>query len=124
MNVKLINSKLDFLEDLIVEMNPENLEQLKTICFVKLSEINSIVNHRETSPMITLSGKLNPQSFSQLKEVVVDYFEFEVVKEDNIEFVFMYNGKRITYYKKRNWFSGKGVTDGRGAENLIKQLKR
>ena len=68
--------------------------------------------------------KILPQSFSQLKEVVVDYFEFEVVKEDNTEFVFMYNGKRITYYKKRNWFSGKGVTDGRGAENLIKQLKR
>lgn len=39
MNVKSITSKLYFLENLIVEMNPVNLEELKTLSLEKISEI-------------------------------------------------------------------------------------
>ena len=85
MNIKLINSKLDFLEELIVEMNPENLEQLKTICFSKISELQNqlVFTDKNLGQPLDKNLKLLPQSFSELKEVVVDYFEFEVVKEDN-----------------------------------------
>lgn len=44
MKVKSISSKLDFLENLIVEMNPENLEGLKTLSLEKISEINNELN--------------------------------------------------------------------------------
>ena len=38
-------------------------------------------------------------------------------------FKFMFNRSEVTYWKKKKWFSGKSVTDGRGIENLIEQIK-
>lgn len=36
---------------------------------------------------------------------------------------FNYRGNDITFFPYKGWFSGKGITSGRGLENLIKQLK-
>lgn len=38
-------------------------------------------------------------------------------------FRFIYKGHEVVYWKKKKWFSGKSVEDGRGIENLISQLK-
>lgn len=35
---------------------------------------------------------------------------------------FIYRGNEITFFPYKGWFSGKGINDGRGIENLIKQL--
>lgn len=36
---------------------------------------------------------------------------------------FLFNGNAITFYPYKGWFSGKGVTPGRGLKNLLSQLK-
>ena len=36
---------------------------------------------------------------------------------------FLFNGNAITFYPYKGWFSGKGVTSGRGLKNLLNQLK-
>ena len=36
---------------------------------------------------------------------------------------FLFNDKVITFYPYKGWFSGKGVTPGRGLKNLLSQLK-
>lgn len=38
------------------------------------------------------------------------------------EIRFMYKDHIITFYAYSGWFTGKTVTDGRGLDNLIKQL--
>lgn len=35
---------------------------------------------------------------------------------------FLFNGNTITFYPYKGWFSGKGVTPGRGLKNLLDQL--
>lgn len=36
---------------------------------------------------------------------------------------FEYKSNRITFFPYTGWFSGKGIQDGRGIHNLIKQLE-
>lgn len=46
-----------------------------------------------------------------------------VVTYDTTKVQFVWNGNKITIFPYSGWFSGKGITDGRGFENLLKQLK-
>lgn len=36
--------------------------------------------------------------------------------------VFEHNGNKIKLYPYTGWFTGKGIKDGRGMKNLLKQL--
>lgn len=36
---------------------------------------------------------------------------------------FLFNGNTIQFYPYSGWHTGKGITDGRGIENLLKQIK-
>lgn len=48
---------------------------------------------------------------------------YEVTEvRDNKSLTFIHNGRRITFYPYKGWFSGKGIKDGRGLETLIKRL--
>ena len=38
------------------------------------------------------------------------------------ELVFEYNGNTITFYPYTGWATGKGIKDGRGLQNLLKQI--
>jgi len=111
-----IKSKLELLENFIVEMNSDNLESIKTICIKQISELISDLSGTQKN------SKLKPQTLEDLIDIL-EYFEikFENYKQ---HICFIYNGHKITYYKKSRWFSGKGIKDDRGAENLIAQLKK
>lgn len=41
---------------------------------------------------------------------------------DDSSIKFNYKGYTVTYWRKKEWFSGKGVEDGRGFENLVSQI--
>lgn len=84
MNLKSINSKLDFLENLIVEMNPENLEELKNLCFEKISEIISdlIINERASEIYKTTHLNVSQSIYLAEKEQ-----ELEVVSGKHIDLV-------------------------------------
>lgn len=48
---------------------------------------------------------------------------FDVISATTGVVTFWYNGNIITYYVKKQWASGKGIEDGRGWDNLWKQIK-
>lgn len=54
----------------------------------------------------------------KLEELGYDMF-FENKTELRLE----YNGCRIKYYPYSGWYAGKSIKDGRGLNNLLKQLK-
>lgn len=35
---------------------------------------------------------------------------------------FMFKGEQITFYPYSGWHAGKGIKDGRGLDNLLKQI--
>ena len=49
--------------------------------------------------------------------------EIEIVYQDETTLRFLYNGNIIDLYPYSGWFQGKGITPGRGLQNLLKQLK-
>lgn len=75
MNVKSITSKLDFLENLIVEMNPVNLEELKTLCLEKISEIQFEVQICERATFIAKHTTLSIDLAAHLAKMERTHFE-------------------------------------------------
>lgn len=45
-----------------------------------------------------------------------------IIYEDETTLKFIYKDEEITIWPYSGWFSGKGVKQGRGIENLLKQL--
>lgn len=48
----------------------------------------------------------------------------EIVYEDSTRIDFLFNGAKIQFYPYSGWHTGKTVKDGRGIQNLLKQLSR
>lgn len=48
---------------------------------------------------------------------------FEIIIETNKMICFEYLGHIISFYPYSGWATGKTINDGRGLENLLKQLK-
>jgi len=46
-----------------------------------------------------------------------------ITSRDKVAIKFLYKGETITFWPYSGWHSGKGIKDGRGLENLLKQLK-
>lgn len=44
------------------------------------------------------------------------------VEENKSSLKIVHKGHEIVYWKKKKWFSGKTIKDGRGIDNLIAQL--
>lgn len=47
---------------------------------------------------------------------------FEITYRDKATIQFMFKGHAVRMFPYTGWHSGKSITDGRGIENLIKQL--
>jgi len=47
----------------------------------------------------------------------------EIVYQDSTQIRFNFKGNLITFYPYSGWHTGKGINDGRGLNNLLKQLK-
>lgn len=55
-----------------------------------------------------------------LKQLVALGFKCQ---SDDTKIIFDFKGSPITFYPYSGWASGKTIKDGRGIENLLKQLK-
>ena len=44
-------------------------------------------------------------------------------KVESKSVTFIHNGNKLTYFPYSGWLSGKGVKDGRGLDNMLKQLR-
>jgi hypothetical protein len=47
----------------------------------------------------------------------------EIVSQSQTEISFLYKNNLIKFFPYSGWASGKGITDGRGIKNLLKQIK-
>lgn len=47
----------------------------------------------------------------------------QIVGEDNTKIVFMFKGSQIQFFPYSGWHTGKTIKDGRGLQNLLRQLK-
>lgn len=63
-----------------------------------------------------------PKTREDAEHIIIE-MGFDVCKNTKSVLTFLYDGREITYFHKSEWFSGKGVTDGRGWDNLISQIK-
>lgn len=62
-----------------------------------------------------------PNSPQQIENALID-IGLDVISTDKGVVKFWYKGNVITYYHKKQWASGRGITDGRGWKKLYKQL--
>lgn len=46
-----------------------------------------------------------------------------ITHQDETTLRFLFNGYIVSYYPYSGWHSGKSIRDGRGLDNLLKQLK-
>lgn len=67
-------------------------------------------------------AKLQPQRIQSAKTTLVN-LGYLIIWETDISISFMYNGNKITLFPYSGWFTGIGIKDGRGIQNLLKQLK-
>lgn len=66
--------------------------------------------------------ELEPKRIEHVKKLLAKR-NIPIEYESNREIRFIHKGKRIVIFPYSGWFSGKGIVDGRGISNLIKQLK-
>jgi len=67
--------------------------------------------------------KLEPLRFEKAKEEIKK-LGFEINYEDGKSLNFYHKDELVFYYPYSGWHSGKSIKDGRGLENLLKQIKQ
>lgn len=74
--------------------------------------------------------RLNKEKQERLEEPRMDYairkiselgYEVDRVNDNMIQFKF--KDKIVSFYPYSGWAAGKSITDGRGIDNLLKQIK-
>jgi hypothetical protein len=49
---------------------------------------------------------------------------YEIIFEDRTKLQFEFNGKKVNLFPYTGWHTGPTIKDGRGIENLLKQIKK
>lgn len=67
-------------------------------------------------------GRLEPGRWQRAKNLLAGkgYMIEESLEQKCLRFP--YKGNIVTFWPYTGWFSGKGIRDGRGIDNLIKQI--
>ena len=66
--------------------------------------------------------KLEPKRMEYAKEKI-KWLGFEIIEEGDNTLRFVFKGAIVTYFAYSGWATGKTINDGRGLDNLLKQLK-
>lgn len=77
-----------------------------------------------------MAKRLDTKKQKQLEPVRMQYainkisaLGFQITKENETEISFEFKGSKVKFFPYSGWHSGKTITDGRGIEKLLKQLK-
>lgn len=69
-------------------------------------------------------ARLSPIRFDNAIESLSCFSEVTFLPTvDKSIICFLWKGEKITFYPYSGWATGKGIVDGRGLKNLLKQLK-
>lgn len=66
--------------------------------------------------------KLEPKRIEYAKKKITEN-GYDIIYEDNTKIQFIFLGKKVTFFPYSGWASGSSIIDGRGIDNLLKQLK-
>lgn len=67
-------------------------------------------------------NKLEPKRIEFAKKEI-EKLGYIVKQMGNTKLQFEYNGSAVYFFPYSGWHSGKTIQDGRGLENLLKQIK-
>ncbi len=77
-----------------------------------------------------MSNRLNQERESELQpkriaaaKTAIEALGFDICFETETELRFYFKGAMIKYYPYSGWATGMTIKDGRGLQNLLKQLK-
>lgn len=75
-------------------------------------------------------ARLNIERQRRLEPTRIEYaishiqaLGFEIVQRDNTQIQFIHKGQTVTFFPYSGWATGKSIRDGRGLNNLLKQLQ-
>jgi len=82
------------------------------------------IYHRGFSMRLNIErqNKLEPKRYKHAKDKLVK-MGFKVAEITSYQMNFLYKGSLVKLYPYSGWHTGKTIKDGRGLNNLIKQLK-
>lgn len=66
--------------------------------------------------------ELEPKRMTFAKEQITN-LGYEIIFENANEVQFMFKGHKVYYFPYSGWARGKTITDGRGINALLKQIK-
>jgi len=66
--------------------------------------------------------KLEPKRINKAR-TEIEALGLKITETSSTYLKFEFKGNTITYFPYSGWASGKGIIDGRGLDNLLKQLK-
>jgi hypothetical protein len=77
-----------------------------------------------------MSNRLNQEREKELQPKRMEYaiqklYEIGIfiLTKDDTKITFPWDGETVTFYPYSGWHTGKTIKDGRGLDNLLKQLK-
>lgn len=66
--------------------------------------------------------ELEPQRMAHAQKQI-EACGYKVQRQDDTALAFEYKGNPIKFFPYSGWASGKGIKDGRGLKNLIRQIR-
>lgn len=66
--------------------------------------------------------ELQPKRLQYAKKCITD-LGYDITFEVDTVLHFIYKGETVIFYPFSGWHTGKTIKDGRGLQNLLKQLK-
>jgi len=66
--------------------------------------------------------ELEPKRLEFAKNVIT-HLGYEIIFENENQLQFIFKNEKVTLFPFSGWHTGKSIKDGRGIENLMKQIK-
>jgi len=77
-----------------------------------------------------MSNRLNQEREAELQPIrmktckeKLESLGYQVKSDDQTKLTFIHDGAQITFWPYSGWHTGRSIKDGRGFNNLIKQLE-
>lgn len=71
---------------------------------------------------IERQNELEPKRMEIARNAIED-LGYDIFFSDQTVLVFIFHGATVQYYPYSGWHTGKTITDGRGLQKLLKQIK-
>lgn len=67
--------------------------------------------------------RLEPGRIASTRKVI-EKLGYEITYADSMRLEFPYKGQTVKFWPYSGWHTGKSIKDGRGFNNLLKQIKK